>query len=328
MPENDPLFEEKLKRRLHNHEISHGRPLFDAIHAEVANRKSVQRKRFFLAAASVMLASIGLFLFTFFQSEQKQIAVASPDSVKELKGPAEISTPVEKPVKIKADNHKKESVESPAISVPEMVDFTASSRNQKHTLPDGSIVSMDKGASISYSNDFGKENRNLSLSGIAFFEVEKNKNIPFIVSTDVSKTTVTGTSFNIISLPGREEIQVVTGSVNYSAEKSTVKLKGGMEAAFIEGEMHSKDSDSPNSLSWKTGKLVFKKESISNILSDLEIFWGKKIELSNPEIGSCTFTGAFTNPDVNQVMQVIALTMDLQWEEKENSIILTGNGCK
>jgi ferric-dicitrate binding protein FerR (iron transport regulator) len=49
------------------------------------------------------------------------------------------------------------------------------------TLPDGSVVTVNKGSSISYASKFKGETRQVALKGEAFFNVTPNKKKPFII---------------------------------------------------------------------------------------------------------------------------------------------------
>ena len=63
-------------------------------------------------------------------------------------------------------------------------------------LPDGSQVYLKKNAQITYSKDFNK-NREVSLSGEAYFDVESDNGKEFKVKTGKTTTTVLGTSFKV-----------------------------------------------------------------------------------------------------------------------------------
>ena len=85
-------------------------------------------------------------------------------------------------------------------------------------LPDGSVVMLNSGSQISFPEQFKGDSREISLTGEAFFEVEHNPEIPFIVSMNGDKVRVLGTSFNIRSYPEDSVVQVsvATGRVSYS----------------------------------------------------------------------------------------------------------------
>ena len=51
------------------------------------------------------------------------------------------------------------------------------------TLPDGTQVWLNSGSKLEYPGSFGRSNRNVTLKGEAYFEVSKNKELPFRVSS-------------------------------------------------------------------------------------------------------------------------------------------------
>jgi len=68
-------------------------------------------------------------------------------------------------------------------------------------LPDGSTVWLNAGSEIYYSSDFGIENRNLQLTGEAFFDVKSDSLNPFHVHTSGMTVKALGTRFNIKAYP-------------------------------------------------------------------------------------------------------------------------------
>src|SRR5699024_6685187 len=64
-------------------------------------------------------------------------------------------------------------------------------------LPDGSKVILNSNSSISYTDGFAKDKRELTLQGEGFFQVTKDPARPFTVHTGNIATTALGTSFNV-----------------------------------------------------------------------------------------------------------------------------------
>src|SRR5690606_15012122 len=69
------------------------------------------------------------------------------------------------------------------------------------TLPDGSRVWLNSASSLTYAANHFEQNRMVTLSGEAYFEVESDSRKPFRVVTDRQTVTVLGTKFNINSYP-------------------------------------------------------------------------------------------------------------------------------
>ena len=54
----------------------------------------------------------------------------------------------------------------------------------KLTLPDGTLVWLNAGSRITYSQGFGVGNRKIELIGEGYFEVKRNEEVPFLVKTN------------------------------------------------------------------------------------------------------------------------------------------------
>jgi transmembrane sensor len=101
------------------------------------------------------------------------------------------------------------------------------------TLPDGSIVTLNKHAAISYLPGFKGDTRIVELRGDAFFSVAHNPSKPFIVHVNDIKVKVVGTSFSIIGGAGRTEVVVKTGIVQVIAGMDSLKLYAGDEMLVL-----------------------------------------------------------------------------------------------
>lgn len=94
------------------------------------------------------------------------------------------------------------------------VEFASVSGKSRVSLPDGSDVTLDTGASVSYEESFGKKTRNITADGRVFFDVFKNKKKPFIIETGGLKIKVLGTKFDVDSRPDEVVVSLVEGSVS------------------------------------------------------------------------------------------------------------------
>ena len=77
---------------------------------------------------------------------------------------------------------------------------------------------------------------NVELDGEAYFEVAKNKNIPFYVHTETNKVKVVGTSFNVCAYSGSHEFgtTLVEGIVDiYPANSSQIITRLQKDEVFL-----------------------------------------------------------------------------------------------
>lgn len=80
-------------------------------------------------------------------------------------------------------------------------------------LPDGSVVTLEPGSTITYTKDFAGTERKVLLNGNGFFEVRKNISKPFIVVTGEITTTALGTSFRVTENKDGVTVKLYTGKV-------------------------------------------------------------------------------------------------------------------
>ena len=75
-------------------------------------------------------------------------------------------------------------------------------------LPDGTLVWLNAGSRMTYSQGFGVDNRKVELEGEGYFEVQRNEKLPFFVKTKDLQLQVLGTKFNFRDYPEDHEVVV------------------------------------------------------------------------------------------------------------------------
>src|SRR5690606_6485205 len=85
----------------------------------------------------------------------------------------------------------------------------------KIILPDGTVVFLNAVSRLNIGADFNNKQRNVYLTGEAFFEVGHDPEKPFIAHTGAYSVTVLGTKFNVKAYPTEpvSETTLIEGSV-------------------------------------------------------------------------------------------------------------------
>lgn len=108
-------------------------------------------------------------------------------------------------------------------------------------LGDGTQVWLNAGSTLSCSAGFATGQREVHISGEAFFEVARDKHRPFIVSTGDMKIKVLGTKFNVSAYePAAATISLVEGAVEVTAGSSaegSVNMKPEDQVHYADGEL-------------------------------------------------------------------------------------------
>jgi transmembrane sensor len=216
----------------------------------------------------------------------------------------------------------------------EVIRLASGDQKREFYLPDSSKVSLNSNSSIAYTEDYNESNREITMEGEAFFEVKKDKQKPFIVNGKLSRTEVLGTSFNVRSYGNAtsDEIEVVTGRVSFASlaqgKKTQVVLLPGDKAVLDEkGEMETSKISIANTTSWKNEKLLFENNSLQEVVVAMEDYFKVSIEIQNSELNSCRFTGTFTKPSIEEMMQVLSVSINLSYSKKDQTYLLSGKGC-
>ncbi len=196
-----------------------------------------------------------------------------------------------------------------------------------HRLPDGSMVTLRKGASIEFDSYFQKSERVVSLFGDAYFEVVKNTDKPFLVNLKSSHIQVLGTSFGVKQGAQKTTVSLVEGKVSYHREDGQeVMLFPGEKLVDSNSAVH-KTPTTLNEVAWKTQKLVFKETPLSLVLATLRDTYGLSYELETESIGFCQITSTYNHKNLNEIREELSFVLGLNIKQEHQKWIISGNGC-
>jgi transmembrane sensor len=194
-----------------------------------------------------------------------------------------------------------------------------SQMNLQVKLPDGSNIFLNRNTRLSYKANLGKSDRNVTLSGEAFFDISPDASNPFTVYADKATIKVLGTSFNVISENNDSavEVYVKTGKVMLSDNSGSQNLV--LDPGFI-GTMDSKRSEkmlntNANYMSWNTGKLIYEGQKLDVVFHDLKRIFDIDIISKDPEILNQPLTANFDNEPVETKIRIICATFNLSYKK-------------
>lgn len=198
------------------------------------------------------------------------------------------------------------------------------------TLADGTRIWLNAKSTLTYATNFGRTERNVTLEGEAYFEVAKNKDIPFYVNTEKNKVRVVGTSFNVCAYKDSKEFEttLVEGIVDiYAAgnEKPIVRLQKNEFFADYDGKLKKTVLPSYDYLRWKEGFYCFDDSELSHILNRLELYYNVKITVKNKKLLSHRYTAKFKEQDgIEHILKVIQKDQNFKYyiNEEKNQITI------
>jgi transmembrane sensor len=196
-------------------------------------------------------------------------------------------------------------------------------------LPDSSVVWLNKSTTIKYPPKFAQNERRVILSGEAYFEVSKNAKRPFIIEAGNTETKVIGTSFNLRAYENENEVKIVvnSGKVEFGAKNENSKkviLTKNFAALYDKNSTNLQKTDSYdiNYQSWKTGILSFYNANLLDVCNTIENYYNKKIIIESPQLERLKFSATFNNQELEEVVKLIAQTLDIDFQLKNDSVLL------
>ena len=233
--------------------------------------------------------------------------------------------------------------------------YAPPSQKSQIILSDGTVVWLNSGTKIKYSNNYGIQTRDVYLEGEAFFQVAKNPKKPFFVHASSITVRAVGTSFNVKCYANDKTIEttLVEGKVQIASEEKSgsktrpfflspnekaVFSKQNQKiqiARFKESEPIEKPSKKEiipviyeqktilSEISWKDRQLVFENETFRDLVKRLERWYNMNIRINDTNLLGNRYTGKFVNNEpIEQVLLVIGRTTPITYIiDKDNVII-------
>jgi transmembrane sensor len=222
----------------------------------------------------------------------------------------------------------------------------------KIQLPDGTKVWLNSGSKLVYGANYGVEFRKVSLAGEAFFDVVKDAQHPFIVTTSTISIKVLGTQFNLRSYDNDKtsEAALIRGQIELTVLKNPEKkiiLKASEKLTVINHEqvagkampsvgsarvteeiplialsrIHQAKQDTlPSEALWLENKLAFDAEEFESIAKKLERRYDITIVFKSDEVKRLRFTGRFQNESIDKALKALQTTTYFHYKTENNQI--------
>ena len=201
----------------------------------------------------------------------------------------------------------------------------------KVVLSDGTVVWLNAGSTLKYSNKFNTANRKVELNGEGYFEVQRNEKLPFFVKTKDLQLQVLGTKFNFRDYPEDHEVVVslLEGKVelNNLLKKEKEAILAPDERAILNktnGRMTVETVTASNASQWTDGYLFFDEELLPDIVKELERSYNVTIRIANDSLNTFRFYGNFVRREqsIQEVLDALASTEKIQYKIEERNITI------
>jgi len=192
----------------------------------------------------------------------------------------------------------------------------------KVILADGSEINLNSGSELKYSSDFSPSNREVNLTGEAFFNVKTDPEHPFTVKTSDFNIKVTGTKFNVCSYSDNRysTATLAEGKISLELKNKNEELKIAPGEKFQlnrDNKTHLlSDADVESEIAWKDDQFIFRNIPFPELAKRLERWYDVKLSYSDKRLQEYSFTGKFKNQEtIWQVLDALSLTTPISYQK-------------
>lgn len=194
-------------------------------------------------------------------------------------------------------------------------------------LDDGSKIILKENSELHTRANFGVKNRKAEFKGYAVFDIAHDSKHPFVISVEGVRIRVLGTKFNVRT--GDDEISTYLeeGSIEadltkFGLGKIKIKPKEKLVLNKITNTYSIGNLSTNSSLNLTNNKLIFDNCSFSNIMKDLSMFYGLKLEIAEGVQQNKLITGEFENKSIQEILLSLKRVHEFDYEIIENKILI------
>jgi hypothetical protein len=201
------------------------------------------------------------------------------------------------------------------------------------SLADGTRVHLNAGTSFKYPVNFIKgKNREVFLTGEAYFDVARDELHPFIVNAEALKVEVLGTEFNVAAYPEDSQafVVLVEGSVGMFSEGETYQEdRGELLSPNHKGSFNKEQNSFSKEevvtgvyTSWIKGELIFRDVTFAQMIKRLERHYNIPIVNLKEDVTDETFNANFGNEPIEKVLEYLTRIYQIDYTISDNQIII------
>ena len=276
--------------------------------------KKATRWRVFLRYAAVLLIPLGAAVYGVLHSGEKPVSLADLNAITPGGTRAELVLPSGEVVDLVAKSgvisrgentvinnegktlsYKSTGNQAPMDSLRYNEVIVPKGGEYQLVLSDGTLVYLNSMTKVRFPERFSEKCREVEVCGEAFFEVTKNKDVPFIVKTGAYEITVLGTKFNVTAYADEHVITttLVEGAVSISGkcigEARTLRPNEQLVLDQTSGGVEVRKVDVNYYTAWKDGMFRFRDVRLEEIMRVVERWYDMTVVYEDENVKDLYF---------------------------------------
>jgi len=179
-------------------------------------------------------------------------------------------------------------------------------------LPDGTKVYLNAASTLSYPTAFQDKERLVELNGEAYFEVAKNKFLPFRVKSRQQIVEVLGTHFNVNAYADEGAIRttLLEGAVKISAGINTQIMRPGQQAILNKNTADKiviTEVNTDKVIAWKNGVFSFENEDLKSVMRQISRWYNVEVIYTGVSSDEKYYGEISKNSKLGEVFEILEL---------------------
>lgn len=196
-------------------------------------------------------------------------------------------------------------------------------------LGDGTRVVLNVDSRLRVPKDYGRDSRTVYLDGEALFEVEYDERRPFRVYASSVVAEDLGTVFGVRAYPDASPVTVVVaeGIVEVSVASPVGPAEpyrldpGDLARVEVDGTVGiDRGIDAADFLAFADAWLVIRDTPLRDVAAQLGRWYDLDVRIADSTIAALPLTARFQNEPIGNVLDLIALSLDLHYEREGDTV--------
>ncbi|NGM62133.1 FecR family protein [Sphingobacterium sp. SGG-5] len=199
----------------------------------------------------------------------------------------------------------------------------------KIILSDSTVVWLNAGSVLTYSDHFDVSDRRVKLDGEGYFEVTKQpENKLFTVETRGYNVVVRGTKFNVSAYPDDSFITttLIEGAVDLDYQNQLIRMTPGESTKldWVTQKINTVKVDPGPSNAWVEDRLEFDNMTLEEIVKKLSRQYNVNIHLSSQKVKATRFRISLRNKEtIDEVLFALKEVVPISIERRDKDVYIT-----
>ncbi|MBN9384261.1 MAG: FecR family protein [Chitinophagaceae bacterium] len=190
-------------------------------------------------------------------------------------------------------------------------------------LPDGSRIWLNAASSVRFPVNFSNRERNVEITGEAYFEIAPDTRRPFLVHYKDMTVQVLGTHFNVNAYADEQAVAttLLEGSVKVIRGRDHTLITPGQQVQLCSKGMYVWDNvNTEEIVAWKEDQFYFRRADIQGIMRQLSRWYNIKVDYEGQNIEERFYAKIPRSVPLSEALKALSLTGKVHFRTGDKTV--------